>query len=151
MQDARLININPHLYLALLPSALETRYCGIYIISAEPAPTPEVVLECLTEDDTNYAKDTWTEGRLSGLWINNEDHADSADGCRSTCKSKGADWFSWRSLNFPKVEKRKTCLCKDKSLHDCTKFNATGYISGETTCSGKAKAQNPFVVWYQTQ
>ena len=33
MQGARVININPHLYLALVPSALETRYRGIYIIS----------------------------------------------------------------------------------------------------------------------
>ena len=32
MQGARVININPHLYLGLVPSALETRYRGIYII-----------------------------------------------------------------------------------------------------------------------
>ena len=31
MQDARMININPLLYLDLVPSALETRYRGIYI------------------------------------------------------------------------------------------------------------------------
>ena len=33
MQVDRAININPHLYLALVPSALEARYRGIYIIS----------------------------------------------------------------------------------------------------------------------
>ena len=33
MQGTPVININPHLYHALVPSALETRYHGIYIIS----------------------------------------------------------------------------------------------------------------------
>ena len=36
MHEGRAININPHLYLALVPSALETRYRGIYIIIHSP-------------------------------------------------------------------------------------------------------------------
>ena len=74
------------------------------------------ISDCLTEVDTAYFGHDVSSGEGS-----------NAGRCRSSCKSKGADYFTF-------IVADKLCECKNSAAG---RRKQAGRISGETPCTGE--------------
>ena len=71
----------------------------------------------IIEEDTDYFGSDLTSGVLNGV----DNLQPDAESCRSSCRSKGAKHFSWKSGN-------NACWCKTS---DSGRTGARGAVSGD--------------------